>query len=145
MFLTGSYSIIQTGFSGLEHPLNQWMFSNTELNPLVPLFMTLFTERAGESSALIDFLTSDDLETVGAGFARLAVSPAFHVLAGAIRAVLRVPCLRTNPQPKERDRTRSLRRSCSTQSSCSHHGPPGKLLDIFVGYPGSVLDAVGVY
>ncbi|KAL0146603.1 hypothetical protein M9458_057943 [Cirrhinus mrigala] len=85
---------------------------------------------------VITFLTPDDLEEVGAGFAQLAGSPTFCTVAGAIDGChIRIkapasdaPCYFN----------RKLFHSVQLQAITDHKG---KFIAIFVGYPGSVHDA----
>ncbi|XP_067221935.1 putative nuclease HARBI1 [Chanodichthys erythropterus] len=85
---------------------------------------------------LITFPTPDDLEAVGAGFAQLAGSPAFSMVAGAIDGCH----IRIKPPASDAACyfNRKLFHSVQLQAITDHKG---KFLDIFVGYPGSVHDA----
>ncbi len=80
--------------------------------------------------------TSDDLEEVGAGFAQLAGSPAFRMVAGAIDGCH----IRIKPPASDAPCyfNRKLFHSVQLQAITDHKG---KFVDIFVGYPGSVHDA----
>ncbi|KAJ8014473.1 hypothetical protein DPEC_G00040600 [Dallia pectoralis] len=85
---------------------------------------------------LIAFPSADDLEAVGAGFAQLAGSPAFCVVAGAIDGChVRIKPTASDVQCYY---NRKLFNSVQLQAITDHQG---KFLDIFVGYPGSVHDA----
>ncbi|KAK7136426.1 hypothetical protein R3I94_014919 [Phoxinus phoxinus] len=85
---------------------------------------------------LIAFPSADDLEAVGAGFAQLAGSPAFGVVAGAIDGCH----IRIKPPASDGQCyfNRKLFNSVQLQAITDHKG---KFVDIFVGYPGSVHDA----
>ncbi|KAJ8014624.1 hypothetical protein DPEC_G00017570 [Dallia pectoralis] len=85
---------------------------------------------------LIAFPSADDIEAVGAGFAQLAGSPAFSVVAGAIDGCH----VRVKPPASDVQCyfNRKLFNSVQLQAITDHQG---KFLDIFDGYPGSVHDA----
>ncbi|XP_042611153.1 protein ALP1-like [Cyprinus carpio] len=85
---------------------------------------------------LIAFPSADDLEAVGAGFAQLAGSPAFRVVAGAIDGCH--ICIKPPASDVQCCFNRKLFNSVQLQAITDHQG---KFLDIFVGYPGSVHDA----
>ncbi len=85
---------------------------------------------------VITLPTLDDLEEVGAGFAQLAGSPAFRMVAGAIDGCH----IRIKPPASDAPCyfNRKLFHSVQLQAITDHMG---KFVDIFVGYPGSVHDA----
>ncbi len=85
---------------------------------------------------VIVLLTPDDLEEVGSGFAQLAGSPAFRMVAGAIDGCH----IRIKPPASDAPCyfNRKLFHSVQLQAITDHKG---KFVDIFVGYPGSVHDA----
>ncbi|KAJ8364481.1 hypothetical protein SKAU_G00133120 [Synaphobranchus kaupii] len=85
---------------------------------------------------VICFPTGQDLEMVGACFARLARSPAFRRTAGSIDGChIRV----VPPAAESQDYlNRKLFYSVQMQAICDHRGT---FLNLFTGYPGSVHDA----
>ncbi|KAJ8367962.1 hypothetical protein SKAU_G00079900 [Synaphobranchus kaupii] len=81
-------------------------------------------------------LPGNELEEIGAGFARLAHSAAFSTAVGAIDGCqVRVKPPHTDSQCYL---NRKLFFSIQLQAVCDH---TGKFLDIFVGYTGSVHDS----
>uniref|UniRef100_A0A3Q3IBX1 DDE Tnp4 domain-containing protein n=1 Tax=Monopterus albus TaxID=43700 RepID=A0A3Q3IBX1_MONAL len=85
---------------------------------------------------MISFPNVDDLEAVGAGFAQLAGSPAFCLVAGAIDGCH----IRIKPPASDGPCyfNRKLFYSVQLQAITDHQG---QFLDIFVGFPRSVHDA----
>lgn len=78
----------------------------------------------------------ENLEVVGAGFARLAGSPAFSVAVGAIDGChIRIKPPAANAACYF---NRKLFASVQMQAICDHQA---RFIDVFVGYPGSVHDA----
>ncbi|XP_067234567.1 putative nuclease HARBI1 [Chanodichthys erythropterus] len=78
----------------------------------------------------------EELEEVGAGFARLAGSPAFHMAVGAIDGChIRIKPPAVNAACYF---NRKLFHSVQLQAVCDHRG---KFIDICVGFPWSVHDA----
>lgn len=84
----------------------------------------------------IFFPSADQLQTIGAGFERLAGSAAFARVVGSIDGCH----IRIKPPSADAQCyfNRKLFHSIQLQGVCDHQC---KFLDIFVGYPGSVHDA----
>ncbi|XP_071377531.1 putative nuclease HARBI1 [Centroberyx affinis] len=85
---------------------------------------------------IVRFPPADQMEEVGAGFARLAGSPAFSVAVGAIDGCH----IRIKPPAEDAScyYNRKLFASIQLQAICDHRG---KFIDICCGFPGSVHDA----
>ena len=80
--------------------------------------------------------TPDNLQHIGAGFARLAGSPAFARVVGSIDGChVRIKPIGADAQDYF---NRKLFHSIQLQAVCDHEC---QFLDIFVGYPGSVHDS----
>ncbi|KAG9274541.1 putative nuclease HARBI1 [Astyanax mexicanus] len=82
------------------------------------------------------FPSPEELEAIGAGFCRLAGSPAFHHVVGSIDG----SHIRIKPpgEFKEDYFNRKLFYSIQLQAICDHSG---RFLNVFSGVPGSVHDA----
>ncbi|XP_032363185.1 protein ALP1-like [Etheostoma spectabile] len=80
--------------------------------------------------------TEDDLPEIGAGFARLAGSAAFHRVVGSIDGCH----VRVTPPAEDAAcyLNRKIFYSVQLQAVCDH---TAKFIDVFVGFPGSAHDA----
>lgn len=85
---------------------------------------------------VIHFPPPDDLQHIGAGFARLAGSPAFARVVGSIDGCH--VCIKPLGADAQDYFNRKLFHSIKLQAVCDHQC---QFLDIFVGYPGSVHDS----
>ncbi|KAG9278155.1 putative nuclease HARBI1 [Astyanax mexicanus] len=85
---------------------------------------------------VVHFPSPEELEAIGAGFCRLAGSPAFHHVVGSIDG----SHIRIKPpgEFKEDYFNRKLFYSIQLQAICDHSG---RFLNVFSGVPGSVHDA----
>lgn len=85
---------------------------------------------------MVHLLQGEEVEEIGAGFARLADSPAFRMAVGAIDGChirMKPPAVNASCYFN-----RKLFHSVLLQAVCDHRG---RFLDICVGFPGSVHDA----
>ncbi|KAJ8369385.1 hypothetical protein SKAU_G00094130 [Synaphobranchus kaupii] len=103
---------------------------------LARVTLNLLIQTLEEDNTLGCGKTLEDLEMVGAGFARLARSPAFRRTAESIDGChIRV----VPPAAESQDYlNRKLFYSVQMQAICDHRGT---FLNLFTGYPGSVHDA----
>uniref|UniRef100_A0A9J7Y9A5 DDE Tnp4 domain-containing protein n=1 Tax=Cyprinus carpio carpio TaxID=630221 RepID=A0A9J7Y9A5_CYPCA len=123
----------------LAHAASYWVVSlafNIPKSTVHDIVHRMSKAVIGILRQLIAFHSADDLEAVGAGFAQLAGSPAFRVVAGAIDGCH--ICIKPPASDVQCYFNRKLFNSVQLQAITDHQG---KFLDIFVGYPGSVHDA----
>ncbi|XP_034722167.1 protein ALP1-like, partial [Etheostoma cragini] len=105
--------------------------------PVIESLVFLFWLASASSYRVVVRLpTEDDLPEIGAGFARLAGSAAFHRVVGSIDGCH----VRVTPPVEDAAcyLNRNIFYSVQLQAVCDH---TAKFIDVFVGFPGSAHDA----